>query len=397
MKKLKVSLVSPTELKLEEPGVVGDVIDLKHIDQTLDRSHLDQVLAQLQDQRFEQQLQKQLQQQQSLWAREQQVLLTQQKLAQAQQQQAQWGQLHDENVQLQAQLKLMAAAQAKDISAAQNAAALQNQAQLEQLRTQLREREHELQRLSDFRTRLSTKLLGESLEQHCEVEFNRVGRLAFPQAQFMKDNDVRTGSKGDYIYREVDENNQEVLTIMFEMKNESETTATKHKNSHFYKELDKDRTEKHCEYAVLVSMLELDHALFNDIYVVPEYKNMFVIRPQHFIQIINFLRMGNVKSLQYKQVINQLQTQHADVGMFEQHLSNFKETFGRNYRLASERFNGAIEEIDKTINHLTKVREDLLGSIKQLGLANDKAEDLSIKRLTKDSPGLRAQFSKTKK
>ncbi|MCH8519041.1 DUF2130 domain-containing protein, partial [Candidatus Gracilibacteria bacterium] len=249
----------------------------------------------------------------------------------------------------------------------------------------------------EMKTRMSTKMIGESLELHCENEFNRIRSIAFPNAQFAKDNDIsQGGTKGDYIYREYDSNGNEILSIMFEMKNEAETTATKKKNSDFFKKLDKDRTEKKCEYAVLVSLLEKDNEYYDDIVTVHEYKLMYVIRPQHFITIIGFLRQANTKSQLLQNEIHRLNNQNIDVSNFEANMNDFKEAFGKNYMLASKQFSTAIEEIDKTIDHLNKVKENLLKSDNNLRLANNKASDLSIKRLTKDSPSVAQKFEEKK-
>jgi len=245
----------------------------------------------------------------------------------------------------------------------------------------------------EMRSRMSTKMIGESLEIHCENEFNKLRPFAFPRAQFSKDNLVSSsGSKGDYIYRENDEDGNEMISIMFEMKNEDETTATKHKNKDFFKELDKDRKEKNCEYAVLVSLLEKDNEYYDDIVTVPEYQNMFVIRPQHFITTIGFLRQGNLKSQDLRRVIHQLKNQNVDVTNFEASMNSFKDGFSRSYNLASEQFGKAIEEIDKTIEHLNKVKENLHKSVNNLRLANNKASDLSIKKLTANSPSVALAF-----
>ena len=252
--------------------------------------------------------------------------------------------------------------------------------------------------LKEMRSRMSTKMIGESLEIHCENEFNKLRPFAFPKAQFGKDNEVSTsGSKGDYIYREFDDDDNEVLTIMFEMKNEDDQTSTKHKNKDFLKELDKDRREKNCEYSVLVSLLEKDNEYFDDIVTVPEYSNMFVIRPQHFITIIGFLRQGNLKSQELRRTIHALKNQNIDVTNFEANMNSFKEAFSRNYSLASDQFTKAIEEIDKTIDHLNKVREKLLKSDNNLRLANNKASELTIKRLTTNSPSVAKAFEEQTK
>lgn len=267
----------------------------------------------------------------------------------------------------------------------------------ERLKEQLKASQNELVHQKEMKTKMSTKMIWESLELHCENEFNRIRSIAFPNAQFGKDNTIsEIGTKGDYIYREVDNQGNELLSIMFEMKNEIETTATKKKNSDFFKKLDKDRNEKKCEYAVLVSLLEKDNDYYDDIVTVHDYKLMYAIRPQHFITIIGFLRQANTKSQSLQNEIHRLNNQNIDVSNFESNMNDFKEAFWKNYMLASKQFSTAIEEIDKTIDHLNKVKDNLLKSDNNLRLANNKASDLSIKRLTKDSPSVAIEFEKQK-
>ena len=238
-------------------------------------------------------------------------------------------------------------------------------------------------------------MIGETLEQHCAIEFNRLRATAFRNAYFEKDNDARTGSKGDFIFREFDDEGTEFISIMFEMKNEADGTATKHKNEDFLKELDKDRKEKNCEYAVLVSLLEADNELYNGgiVDMSHRYPKMYVVRPQFFIPIITLLRNAAMNSLQYKKELATIKNQNIDISHFEEDMNDFKEKFARNYRLASEKFKKAIEEIDKTIDHLQKTKEALLSSENNLRLANNKAEDLSIKRLTRNNPTMQAKFA----
>ena len=250
----------------------------------------------------------------------------------------------------------------------------------------------------DLKTSLSTKMVGETLEQHCSIEFEKI-RSLFPNAEFGKDNDASSGSKGDFIYRDYDEEKNEIISIMFEMKNENEETQTKHKNKDFFKELNKDRIEKKCEYAVLVSLLEKDNELYNAgiTDVSHEYPKMYVVRPQSFISIITLLRGASMKSLEYKKQLRQIKNQNIDIQNFEENMNNFKESFGKNYRLASEKFKKAIEEIDKTIDHLQKTKESLLSSENNLRLANNKAEDLTIKKLTNNSETMKKMFEELKK
>lgn len=258
----------------------------------------------------------------------------------------------------------------------------------------LKMKEDDIARLKDFKLKLSTKMVGETLEQHCEIEFNKLRATAFKNAYFEKDNDSKTGSKGDFIYREFDESGVEIISIMFEMKNEGDETATKHKNEDFLKELDKDRNEKKCEYAVLVSLLEPENELYNNgiVDVSYRYPKMYVVRPQFFIPIISILRNASLNSLKYKSELATIRNQNIDITNFEENINKFKEGFARNYELASRKFKTAIEEIDRTIDHLQKTKEALLSSDANLRLANSKAEDLTIKKLTKGNPTMIARF-----
>lgn len=268
----------------------------------------------------------------------------------------------------------------------------------EQYEEKLRLKDEQIEYYRDFKARQSTKMIGESLEQHCLTQFNAIRMTAFPKAYFEKDNDARTGSKGDFIYRECGEDGTEFISIMFEMKNEADATATKHRNEDFLKELDKDRREKHCEYAILVSLLEIDSELYNGgiVDVSYHYPKMYVIRPQFFIPIITLLRNAALNSLQYRQELQVVKNQQIDVRHFEENMQAFKDGFARNYRLASERFATAIDEIDKSISHLQKIKDALLSSENNLRLANNKAEDLSIKKLTKNAPSVKAMFDQLK-
>ena len=264
--------------------------------------------------------------------------------------------------------------------------------------TQIRDRNDEIERLRDMKARLSTKMVGETLEQHCETEFNRIRSTAFPRAYFEKDNDARMGSKGDYIFRDMDETPTEIVSIMFEMKNESDQTATKQKNEDFLKELDKDRTEKGCEYAVLVSLLEPDSELYNTgiVDVFHRYPKMYVIRPQFFIPIITLLRNAAMNSLKYKSELALVRAQNIDITNFESELDTFKTAFAKNYDLASDRFQTAVDEIDKSIVHLQKTKEALLSTVRNLRLANDKAQDVTIKKLTRGNPTMANKFAELK-
>lgn len=263
---------------------------------------------------------------------------------------------------------------------------------------QLKDRDDAIERLRDMKARLSTKMVGETLEQHCETEFNRIRATAFPRAYFEKDNDASTGSKGDYIFRDNDESGTEIVSIMFEMKNESDATATKKRNEDFLKELDKDRTEKGCEYAVLVSLLEPDSELYNTgiVDVFHRYPKMYVVRPQFFLPIITLLRNAAMNAVKYKTELALVKAQNVDITNFESELETFKSAFARNYDLAAGHFEKAIAEIDKSIDHLRKTKDALLGADRNLRLANDKAQDVTIKKLTKGNPTMAAKFAELK-
>ena len=267
-----------------------------------------------------------------------------------------------------------------------------------QYEEKLKLKDEQIEYYKDFKARQSTKMIGESLEQHCLTQFNSIRMTAFPNAYFEKDNDARSGSKGDFIYREYGDDGTEFISIMFEMKNEADTTASKHKNEDFFKELDKDRKEKGCEYAILVSLLEMDNDLYNGgiVDVSYRYPKMYVIRPQFFIPMITLLKNAALNSLQYRQELQIVRNQQLDIVHFEENMNAFKEGFARNYRLASERFATAIDEIDKTIDHLQKTKAALLSSENNLRLANNKADELSIKKLTKNAPSVKAMFDELK-
>jgi hypothetical protein len=272
---------------------------------------------------------------------------------------------------------------------------LAEQALKDKYETQIKDREDTIERLKDMKARLSTKMVGETLEQHCETEFDRIRATAFPKAYFEKDNNARSGSKGDYIFRDLAEADTEIVSIMFEMKNESDHTATKSKNEDFLKELDKDRTEKGCEYAVLVSLLEPDSELYNTGIVDKShrYPKMYVVRPQFFIPIITLLRNAALKSLVYKSELALIKAQNVDITNFENELANFKTGFAKNYDLASRQFETAIDEIDKSISHLQKTRDALTGANRNLRLANDKAQDVTIKKLTRGNQTMQQRFA----
>lgn len=264
--------------------------------------------------------------------------------------------------------------------------------------TQIKDRDEAIERLRDMKARLSTKMVGETLEQHCETEFNRIRATAFPKAYFEKDNDARGGSKGDFIFRDLDDAGTEIVSIMFEMKNENDETATKKKNEDFLKELDKDRNEKKCEYAILVSLLEPESELYNSgiVDVSHRFQKMYVVRPQFFIPIVTLLRNAAQNSLKFKTELALVKAQNIDITNFENELDEFKTGFARNYELASKKFKTAIDEIDKTIDHLQKTKEALLGSENNLRLANNKADDLTVKKLTRGNPTMASKFAELK-
>jgi len=276
---------------------------------------------------------------------------------------------------------------------------IEEKALREKYETQIKDRDDAIERLRDMKARLSTKMVGETLEQHCETEFNRIRATAFPKAYFEKDNDAKSGSKGDYIFRDLDEAGTETVSIMFEMKNESDETSTKKKNEDFLKELDKDRREKNCEYGILVSMLEPDSELYNTgiVDLSHRFPKTYVIRPQFFIPIITLLRNAAQNSLKYKAELALVREQNLDITNFEDDLEEFKTGFARNYELASKKFQTAISEIDKTIDHLQKTKDALLGSENNLRLANNKADDLSVKKLIRNNSTMTAKFAEISK
>lgn len=285
------------------------------------------------------------------------------------------------------------------VKAEKNAASLREKELQERFSVQLKQKQEQIDYYKDLKTRMSTKMVGETLEIHCSTEFNRVRASMYPRAYFEKDNDAKGGSKGDFIFRDYDEDGTtEYISIMFEMKNEMDETATKHKNEDFFAKLDKDRKEKGCEYAVLVSLLEPDSELYNEgiVDVSYRYPKMFVVRPQFFMPLISLLSQASRKSIEYRKALTVARQQTVDVSNFENQLNEFKDKFAYNYRLASEKFKKAIEEIDKTIDHLNKIKEALVGSENNLRLANNKAEDLTIKKLTRNNPTMKAKFEEAR-
>jgi len=415
MKTVKVSIQDENTLVLQEDATKGDLVDLTSIHETdIDKATIKSVVNSIKMDEFNAQLLKETQnieRQKALEARlKEQEIIDRSKDAISKKEQeiaALNSKLEAIATQTASEVKLKALQDQQLIEESYRQKLTDKETEIsdikhqkeldeEKLKDQLRSSETALVSLKEMRSKMSTKMIGESLELHCENEFNRIRPFAFPNAEFTKDNKISaTGSKGDYIYRENDENGNEILSIMFEMKNEDDKTATKHKNNHFFKELDKDRKEKGCEFAVLVSLLEKDNEYYDDIVTVHEHPNMYSIRPQHFITTIGFLRQGNMKSQELRREIHVLNNQNIDVTNFENNMNSFKEAFGRNYNLASDQFIKAIDEIDKTIDHLNKVKDNLLKSDNNLRLANNKATDLSIKRLTTNSPSVAKAFDQT--
>ena len=412
MKTIKVSIQDENTLILLEDGVKGDIIDLASIHETdIDKTTIANVVNSIKRDAFNAELQKA----QEVIKRENDLKLEIKEKEYADRAKENLSEKEKEIAMLNAKLtnvvektesdlKLRALQEQMEVEENYRKKLSEKDAEIsnikhqkelneEKLKEQLNSREAALVSFKELRTKMSTKMIGESLEIHCENEFNRIRSIAFPHAIFGKDNAIsKSGSKGDYIYRELDEDGSEILSIMFEMKNEDETTATKKRNKDFFKELDKDRREKKCEYAVLVSLLEKDNDYYDDIVTVHEYNLMYAIRPQHFITIIGFLRQANIKSQELRHEIHKLNNQNIDVANFEINMNNFKESFSRNYDLAAKQFSKAIEEIDKTIDHLNKVKDGLLRSDNNLRVANNKAGDLSLKKLTNNSPSVAKAF-----
>jgi len=417
MKKIKVSIQDENTLILLEDAKKGDIIDLKSIHEAnIDKSSIDTVIKSIKTAEFNSQLQsakQSIEKEKALLAelkekdiigrakeaiskKDQEITVLNTKLESISKQVESETKVKslEEQQKLEDEYREKLGEKELEIQEIKHQKELNEQKYLDQIKAS----ETALVSLKVMRTRMSTKMIGESLEIHCENEFNKLRPIAFPKANFSKDNQVSSsGSKGDYIYQESDDDGNEILSIMFEMKNEDNTTATKHKNKDFFKELDKDRREKNCEYAVLVSLLEKDNEYFDDIVTVSDYPCMYAIRPQHFITIIGFLRQGNLKSQELRRTIQVLKNQNIDVTNFENKMYAFQDAFSKNYNLASDQFYKAIEEIDKTIDHLNKVKENLLKSDNNLRLANNKAADLTIKRLTTNSPSVAKAFEDNSK
>ncbi len=412
MKTVKVTIQDENTLLLLEDGQKGDVIDLKSIHETdIDKSSIDKLIKSIKTDEFNTQLEaakRSIEEKKELEAKlKEKEIVDRAKDALAKKDQEITAlNTKVENIakQVEADSKIKALEEKQSLEEEYRKKLTEKEAEIQEVKHQkelseqilqdkLKASETSLVSLKEMRSRMSTKMIGESLEVHCENEFNKLRPFAFPKAKFGKDNQISTsGSKGDYIYQEFDDEGNEVLSIMFEMKNEDETTTSKHKNKDFFKELDKDRREKKCEFAVLVSLLEKDNEYYDDIVTVSDFPNMYAIRPQHFITIIGFLRQGNLKSQELRKTILALKNQNIDVTNFEANMNAFKEAFARNYNLAASQFSTAIEEIDKTIDHLNKVKENLLKSDNNLRLANNKASELTVKRLTANSPSVAKAF-----
>lgn len=431
MKKLKVSIQDEHTLVLQEDGQKGDLIDLRSLHEAdIDKTTIVSVVKSIKQDAFNEALAKEraiIEREKALEAqvKEQQLLEKVKSLELEKESAAKLAEANARNISqtdiakkeaeiAELRARLQATTTEKQLAVTEAVTKLERErdqltnsiktkdTEKQLLEASLKDKyEHELKTkdemiayYKDMKAKLSTKMVGETLEQHCETEFNRLRATAFPHAYFEKDNDARTGSKGDFIYREADENGTEIISIMFEMKNEGDKTTTKHKNEDFLKELDKDRREKKCEYAVLVTLLEADSELYNTgiVDVSHRFDKMYVVRPQFFIPIITLLRNAALSSLQYKQELALVQSQNIDVTTFESQLNDFRDSFGRNYRLASEKFKTAIDSIDKSIAQLQKTKENLLRSEDNLRIANNKADDLTIKKLTRGNPTMSQKF-----
>lgn len=432
MKKVKVSIQDEDTLVLQEDGQKGDLIDLKSIHETdIDKSAITSVVNSIKKDAFEDALSKEranIEREKALEAKLKERELLERintleldrenaaKLAEANTKnisQTEIAKRDTEIAELQAQLKATVTEKQLAVNEAVNriekerdelAGELKSKDTEKQLleaslkekyETELKSKDETIALYKDMKARLSTKMLGETLEQHCEIEFNKIRASAFPNAYFEKDNDASVGTKGDYVYRETDEAGNEIISIMFEMKNEGDETATKKKNEDFLGKLDGDRTKKSCEFAVLVTLLEADNELYNTgiVDVSHKYPKMYVIRPQFFIQIITLLRNAAMSSLQYKAELALVRAQNIDVTNFESQLNDFRDSFGRSYRLASERFGDAVASIDKSIAQLQKTKENLLKSEDHYRIANNKADELSVKKLTRGNPTMQAKFT----
>lgn len=424
-KKIKISIGDENTLIIQENAEKWDIIDLKSIHETdIDKTTITNVVNSIKRDKFEEEVKKQIEIAKKNFEAEQKIREQEYKNAEIQkiaEKEKEIQELKIKQSQIENEKKLAIIEATRNIEKERDD--LIHKIQNKEIEIELREKslnenhEKELRNKEDFfakeikskdemieyykdlKLKMSTKMLGETLEQHCEIEFNKLRATAFQNAYFEKDNDAKTGSKGDYIYRENDNEWNELISIMFEMKNEGDTTATKKKNEDFFKELDKDRNEKKCEYAILVSLLESDSEYYNSgiVDVSHKYPKMYVIRPQFFIPMITLLRNAATNSLKYKSELALIKAQNIDVTNFENELNDFRDAFGRNYRLASEKFRTAIESIDKAIDQLQKTKENLLRSEDNLRLANNKAEDLTIKKLTRNNPTMTEKFASLEK
>ena len=378
MAKIKVSIVDSSTLKLEEKGDIGDTIDLKGLKAVDDTLILDSI-QHGKDEIYNHLLKQEVQQQEA----NKKIALTELE-----------NKLRIEIEKLKTEKAIVVQQLKAELAQADNVKTLSEKTLKESYELKLKQKEEAIEYYKDLKARVSTKMLGETLEKHCEIEFNKIRATAFKNAYFEKDNDAKSGSKGDFVFKDYEDDGTEIVTIMFEMKNEGDTTATKQKNEDFFKELNKDRNEKGCEYAILVSLLEIDNELYNQgiVDVSHRYPKMYVIRPQFFIPMITLLRDSARNASQVKRQLVEVKNQNLDITNFENELNDFKSKFANNYRLASEKFSKAIEEIDKTIDHLNKTKEALLSSENNLRLANNKAEDLTIKKLTKNNPTMKQAF-----
>jgi hypothetical protein len=378
MAKIKVSIVDSSTLKLEEKGDIGDTIDLKGLKAVDDTLILDSI-QHGKDEIYNHLLNQEAQQQEA----NKKIALTELE-----------NKLRIEIEKLKTEKAIVVQQLKAELAQADNVKTLSEKTLKESYELKLKQKEEAIEYYKDLKARVSTKMLGETLEKHCEIEFNKIRATAFKNAYFEKDNDAKSGSKGDFVFKDYEDDGTEIVTIMFEMKNEGDTTATKQKNEDFFKELNKDRNEKGCEYAILVSLLEIDNELYNQgiVDVSHRYPKMYVIRPQFFIPMITLLRDSARNASQVKRQLVEVKNQNLDITNFENELNDFKSKFANNYRLASEKFSKAIEEIDKTIDHLNKTKEALLSSENNLRLANNKAEDLTIKKLTKNNPTMKQAF-----
>lgn len=424
-KKIKISIGDENTLIIQENAEKWDIIDLKSIHETdIDKTTITNVVNSIKKDKFEEEVKKQIEIAKKNFEAEQKLREQEYKNSEIQKLSEKDKEIQElktkfSNIEIEKKLAITEAT--REIEKERDN--LKNEIKNKEMEIKLREKslaenhEKELRNKEDFfakeikskdemieyykdlKLKMSTKMLGETLEQHCEIEFNKLRATAFQNAYFEKDNDAKTGSKGDYIYRENDNEWNELVSIMFEMKNEGDTTATKKKNEDFFKELDKDRNEKKCEYAILVSLLESDSEYYNSgiVDVSHKYPKMYVIRPQFFIPMITLLRNAATNSLKYKSELALIKAQNIDVTNFENELNDFRDAFGRNYRLASEKFRTAIESIDKAIDQLQKTKENLLRSEDNLRLANNKAEDLTIKKLTRNNPTMTEKFASLEK